>query len=41
MRDCVFQMLAEQHVKRFPNTENNVGKCKSKSSGTVVVNRGF
>ena len=34
-------MLAEQHIKRFPTTENNVGKGKSKSTGTVVVKRGF
>ena len=26
----LLQLLAEQHVRRFPATRNNVGKCESK-----------
>ena len=31
LRESLLQMLAEQHIRRFPTTENNVVKCKSKS----------
>ena len=26
-RESSLQMLAEQHIRRFPTTENNVVKC--------------
>ena len=29
--ESLLQMLAEQHIRCFPTTENNVVKCKSKS----------
>ena len=31
LRESLLQMLVEQHIKRFPATENNVVKCKFKS----------
>ena len=31
VRESLLQMLVEQHIKRFPATENNVVKCKFKS----------
>lgn len=34
MREGVLQKLSEQHIKRFPTTEN-------KSTGAFAVNRDF
>ena len=34
MREGVLQKLSEQHIERFPTTEN-------KSTGAFVVNRAF
>ena len=31
LRESLLQMLAEQYIRCFPTTENNVVKCKSKS----------
>ena len=31
LRESLLQMLAEQHIRHFPTTENNVVKCKTKS----------
>ena len=45
LREMFSQMLAEQHIRCFPTTENDVVKCKSKSIWMdlycIVVNHGF